>query len=366
MNNNKIKRAASKQQAVNGKNLKQSNNLRMPQVVRELAPVAHGLQYRSKAPNFKQTSRDSIIVRHREYLQDVSGSVAFTAITYSINPALIGTFPWLYSVANQYESYLFRKLHFIYEPACSTSTAGTIILCVDYDATDAAPSTKSQAMTYHNAVRSAAWEPVCYKAAVEDLSKFKRRYTRAGALPANADVKMYDVGNLFLCTSIETGTAIIGELYVEYEVELQTPQQNAIAGQQIGSAYLTAGGTFATATPFGSTPVVTAQTGGVWSIGLVGTSVAIFCNVASQFLVEVSYSVSASGTVGWTTPTLSNCAYVLVQSALLTTTTQTWIFTLVFSGPGYFIPASSGMTNSGSNLVNAGIMRIANYTASLA
>jgi hypothetical protein len=161
---------------------------------------------------------------------DVPGSVAFSATQNSINPGLPGLFPWLSGVAQRFESYVFEALKFDYETESATSATGTALLALDYDASDAAPTTKTQAMAYRSSVRSPAWSNCQLTSLKEDLAKQKSYFVRRGAVPANADVKLYDVGNLNVCTIGQANANTIGELYVEYRVRLMTPQLG-LAGQ---------------------------------------------------------------------------------------------------------------------------------------
>lgn len=200
-------------------------------------------------------SDSCVRVTHREYLSDILGSTAFTATPFAINPALVATFPWLALMASLFESYLFRKLWFVYEPACGSTTQGSVQLAIDFDAADPPPTNKAAIMSYHNAVRVAPWESMAYKATSKDLAKFGiQRFTRAGAVP-NTDIKTYDVGNFFIAVSNATGAVPFGELYVEYEVDLYTPQ-GAIASYVSSGQWLLSGGTGVNVnTPFGSTPI---------------------------------------------------------------------------------------------------------------
>jgi hypothetical protein len=207
-------------------------------------------------------------------------------------------------VAKNFESYRFRKLKFHYETEAPSSLGGSLVQSVDYDATDAAPLTKQQAMAYRNAVRSAPWEPCCHTSAREDMSKQKTYFVRPGAQPAGTDIKMYDTGNMFVCTqNVTTASAVCGELYVEYEVELLTPIWENLTGT---SGTVLAQGTAgqAAAAPFGTLPVA-----GVGQIQLVGGQNA--AGAASALVTSVTglvvgqeYTVSAlvTGTVmsGWT------------------------------------------------------------------
>jgi hypothetical protein len=190
------------------------------------APTAMSLVTKTRAPTIKTTNRGFVVI-HREFIQDVTAADSnFRNTTFSVNPGLATTFPWLSAIAGRYESYLFRRLHFIYEPICPTTTPGAVMMAVDYDASDTAPTSKVVLMAYRGAVRSAPWNITRFDASRGDLRKFGvQRYVRTAAVPANTDVKTYDVGNLQLATQNTPATpTTLGELYVEYEVEFFTPQ----------------------------------------------------------------------------------------------------------------------------------------------
>jgi hypothetical protein len=198
------------------------------------APTASTLVTKTGKPSMTTTLDKGgdarVRVRHREYIGEVvSTGVAFQVTSYPINPALVTTFPWLHNIAEVYESYVFKNLQFHYETECSTNTAGSVMLGIDYDAQDAAPVSKQQLMTYHGAVRSACWNQCCFSADSQDLHKFGiQRYMRSGAVPGGSDIKTYDVGTFYIALSgVAAGT--VGELYVSYDLELCTPQVNAVA-----------------------------------------------------------------------------------------------------------------------------------------
>jgi hypothetical protein len=169
----------------------------------------------------------AVIVRHREYLDDIDGTTAYDFSQYPLQPGIGQGFPWLSNMASNYESYTFRKLAYIYEPTCSTSTAGTVMMGIDYDAADDPPGSKTELMSFHGAVRSAPWASCCCGTDKRDLEKLaKQRYVRLGNLDPNLDLKTYDAGYLVIATQGMTSGATVGELFVEYEVEFQTPQLN--------------------------------------------------------------------------------------------------------------------------------------------
>jgi len=159
----------------------------------------------------------------------VIGSVDYVNQKLPINPGLAQTFPWLSSIARNYESHHFNRLCFNYETQSSTSKSGTVILSVDYDAADSTPLTKQEQLQMHDAVRSAAWNESCFECSNADLSRQKSKFNRSGALVANQDIKTYDDGFLVVGVSGMADATAVGELYVEYDVEFMTPVAPEVA-----------------------------------------------------------------------------------------------------------------------------------------
>ena len=93
-------------------------------------------------------------------------------------------------------------------------------------------------MSYRSAVRSPPWADSSLVAAGEDISKRKSYYVRSGSAPSGTDVKLYDTANVFVCTQGQANTNAIGELYVDYEVILMTPQLTDVGtGEAIYGVY---------------------------------------------------------------------------------------------------------------------------------
>lgn len=236
---------------------KRNNNSRMTQSgtmgATVYAPTARTKVVRTNRANVRSLPSGDIRVKHREYLFDVSSTTDnFTVATTPINPGIAGSFPWLSKIARNFESYRFNSLRYCYETEAATTLAGSMMLAVDYDCNDAAPATKQQIMTYRSSVRSAPWNPCIHNSTSEDLHKQVSFFVRSGqTLAANNDKKMYDVGNLFTATQL-TGTNTLGEIYVEYDVLLMTPEFNST---EIIGGSVVAGGTITAANPLGSVPV---------------------------------------------------------------------------------------------------------------
>jgi len=185
-------------------------------------PAAMGRVNRTGTASM-QSAGGVTTVRHREYISDVSGSIGFAASLYRINPGWEPTFPWLSAIANRFESYRFTSLRFLFETMKGSSTVGTVIMAVDYDALDDAPIEKTEILSFANATRAPVWGSCQLVCPTQDTNKFgPQRYTRNGNV-ANSDLKTYDLGNLFVATQSCVDTSLIGELYVEYTVQLFTP-----------------------------------------------------------------------------------------------------------------------------------------------
>jgi hypothetical protein len=217
------------------------------------AASAYAVGLRSGEPNVKGGFR-STRIQHRELIASIAGTSGFTvANSFSINPGLAASFPWLSTQAVGWEQYKFHKLRFCYYTRCSTATAGSMMMVPDYDAADAAPANEQIASSYRDVVEEAPWIPeVCCRLDPQAMMEpGNRKYVRTGALAANLDVKTYDSGSFFVCTTDGSATNW-GKLWVEYDVEFfvpQLPPQGEVSLEQI-----TSGGTTSSSAIFGATP----------------------------------------------------------------------------------------------------------------
>jgi len=208
------------------------------------APVANSTRSKTGSPSIMSNGR-TCVVSHTEYIADISSTSAnFFCNEYPINPGLNRSFPWLSGVATNYESYLFRRLEYSYRPLCPTSTQGTVVLAIDYDAADPKPTSKVQVNSFQETVTTVPWNKITHHSKPQNLRKFGvQRYVRTGANPANSDIKTYDIGNLFVCTSnTPSTTTTLGEIWVSYTVELLTPQLSLATTSTRGLPELPAAG----------------------------------------------------------------------------------------------------------------------------
>lgn len=274
------------------------------------APVASARAVKSAKPRLESSVGGDMRVRHREYVRDVAGSVAFGVTSIPVNPGMRPLFPWLAMIAMRFESYRFNSLRFFLNTLAPTSATGSVILAVDYDAADAAPSSKLQAMAYRSSVRGAPWQDLEWQGLGEDLHKLKSNYVRIAALPANLDIKTYDIANLHIITQGQAGTTAVSELYVEYDVTLMTPQ---IESDDTGSLSMFGNTGLSTTACFGTDCVIDPQStisasvsaagdiltfnqdfSGIWVFRAVGTVLATASTVGST--ATVTDKVNSVGT----------------------------------------------------------------------
>lgn len=195
-------------------------------VMQVSAPASNGAVIRTSAAAMRSSDK-GMVVTHREYISDVvhSDPNVFELLKFEpVNPGNPNLFPWLSQIAPRFESYKFRRLRFIYEPQSSTQSVGTVMQVIDYDASDDPPVDKTQMMAYKRAVRSPAWFASVNESTIQDLNKRSTYYVRDGSQEGIQDPKLYDVGNYILAMQSESDPYTAGELYVEYTVDLMTPQ----------------------------------------------------------------------------------------------------------------------------------------------
>lgn len=213
------------------RNVKRNNQV-LTKIVNTTANVASGSTIRG-GPGAKMVSNGNMTrITNREFISDISSSASgFSATNIAINPGSATAFPWLSAIAANYESYTFKRLSYRYVPLCPTSTPGRVTMAIDFDARDAAPTSKAVLSQYQGAVAVPVWQQGVYTANSANLVKFaKQRYVNGPTPPANSDVKTYHLGNFIIATSnTPTAAAALGELWVEYDVELQTPQIATVA-----------------------------------------------------------------------------------------------------------------------------------------
>jgi hypothetical protein len=176
-------------------------------------------------------NKKRIIVKETEYIGEVTvaNQPNFQNLyTLPCNPGQSSTFPWLYTIAKNYEKYRFLELCFFYKPEVTEFTAnvntGKVILSADYDASDAAPATKQQMEDVDPHADGMPYQLIQLTLDPKQMFQMSdARYVRIAGLPGSTDIKTYDCANFFLAVQGQVANSTIGELHVRYTVELSVP-----------------------------------------------------------------------------------------------------------------------------------------------
>lgn len=180
----------------------------------------------AQIPQFSTTHSTNIIC-HREYLGDIAGTASFDNTLYPLNPGISSTFPWLSSVADNYQEYKFHGLVFEFRSLITdfvTSGApGVVVMATNYNADVPEYATKQQMENSEFAVSVKPTNNLIH--GIECSSKettIPQRYVRTGTVPANQDLRLYDYGNFQFATQ-SNPLQNLGELWVSYCVEFFKP-----------------------------------------------------------------------------------------------------------------------------------------------
>lgn len=276
----------------------------------------------SAVPSFVDMSHATIIT-HKEYIADVvvpATPASFALRAYDINPGSSTTFPWLSSIARNFDQYEIIGMVFYFKSTSSDSAAtlplGTVIMATEYDAADANYASK-QAMEqseYSGSCKPSQdlMHPI---ECAPHLTAQSLLYVRTAAIANTNDLRQFDLGKFQIATTgLPAGTSgAIGELWVSYKIALVKPQYDkSIAGTDnyALTASLIAGG--APGTYFGAAATTIYPTQGVPLVGssISGNTINLPANPrGGHYLISYVLSMPAPYTTtaisAWT---YSNCA----------------------------------------------------------
>ncbi|ALE29759.1 coat protein [Lake Sarah-associated circular virus-38] len=212
------------------------------------------------------------VFRGSDYLGDIfSSPVAgqFTNQSFPINAALEQTFPKLAQFLQNFDQYVIEGLIFEFRSmSCdslnSTNTAlGSIIAACNYNVLQAPFASKAAMEEYEGGVSQRPSSNMqFFVECARAQSPMDVLYTRTGAIPANADLRMYDLGNFQIASQGLQGTSVnMGELWVHYQVAGLKEKIYAGFGNY-NSAYRAVGSGGNNSNPLGNTRTDTYNSGG--------------------------------------------------------------------------------------------------------
>jgi len=317
------------------------------------APTSMSRSVRTGKPSIQTMRNGDCRIVHREYIQDITSSATsntFSASSLSINPGQSAVFPWASKIAQNFESYRFRKLNFYYETEQASTLVGTVVQAVDYDSADSTPTSKQAMMQFRGSVRSAAWNASKHVSMLEDLSKKKTYFVRPSVQPANTDIREYDVGKYVIASQVTGTSVLLGEVYVEYDLELLTPIFNSSVGDC--ESFTISGGTGQAQNHFFGTDVAAVTN----SAKETGQPLTVFTDVAAgtftfqrAFTGLVTLELVGTGMTNFGTASAGTATIVqLGQSLDVGALKATGIWSVVAAPGQTFVFATSLMTTVAS------------------
>lgn len=260
-------------------------------------------------------------------------------VSYPLNAGMSSTFPWLSTIAQNYEQWIPHGIVFefqstITDTATQTRQIGSVIAVTDYDPNDPPYPTKMEAL--NSAFATETKQSNNLMCGIEcDISDRPTRilFRRTGTLQSGTNLKDYDLGNFQIMTmggTDPTSTSqlqSIGSLYVIYDIEFLKEeiysgpylraQPYIFARFQAGSTALTTALDPSTwnysfknfDVSFASNTLSwNVQTGTRWTVMIITESVATFtaANIADIALNGSGVNDYNSGTFPWKARGLPN------------------------------------------------------------
>lgn len=207
--------------------------------VRSNSIMTDTASFSGEVPAFGRTD-NSTRVRHREFVTDITvgaNPAAFTNTAYVIQPSNATLFPWLSSLAQNYQQYRIHGMVFVFKSTTSDYSAagalGKVALATNYNVRD---SNFQNMQELENAEFSVSGKPSlsrvhpieCAPNNGVPLVKWVRdaQYDASGG-----DDRLYDVGKFQFATQglpASSANATIGELWITYDIEFFKPIINRL------------------------------------------------------------------------------------------------------------------------------------------
>jgi len=284
-------------------------------------------------------NKSSMPICEREYIAEITPTAepAFSLQQFPVNPGQAAAFPWLARIAQNFEKYEFEFLRFIYKREVSefatNGVTGKVIMSFDTDASDPAPINKQQMLDTDPHADGMPCESFFMDIPQEILQKFNdAHFVRPGVLPANTDLKTYDIGTLNVACQGTAANTTVGELHVEYALRLRVPVMENTA---YGSGTLS-GATGTSASIIATSP---SAAGNIQLSSALDVVTATPLQVGAEYNVSLGCSAAANSTVTFAAVsgcTLKNQLIVASgatnSSATFTATATTATFSVTTNG----------------------------------
>lgn len=247
-------------------------------------------------PEFSNDNERCTMICHREFIADIESSIAFNVNHYRINPTIVTSFPWLSSVARNWEQYVVQGMVFEFKTTSATAIGstntglGTVVMATQYNSLAPEFTSKQQMENYEFSQSSVPSQSIIHPIECDPTQ------TQCGGIfntwdpvYSSGDTRLYDIGKFSIATvGMQADASVIGELWVTYKICLLKPRLTTIGDTydffQLDSA------TVSNSQPLGNTVLAVAGTKNSGIVTLSGTQKVI---ISSSFVgllsIEVAY-----------------------------------------------------------------------------
>lgn len=189
------------------------------------------------APTFVRAGR-GMRVTHREYIGLVVASPTanlFSLTSYSINPGMWKSFPWLSQIAANFDQWQPNGMVVTYKSLSSTysgtSSLGTVVLASDYDVYDAPYANKIEMENSEFCVSGNCARDLIHPIECNLRERFTKVLNVRHSAPTSGDsLRFYDLCNFQVATQGATAGQVCGELWLSYDITFYKEQIGSLTG----------------------------------------------------------------------------------------------------------------------------------------
>lgn len=178
-----------------------------------------------------------IRIRHREYVRDiVSIGANFRLSRIDINPGDPHLFPFLSTIAKNFEQYRLNGMIFEYRPTGGFSVGtpnasmGVVNIATNYDVLDTPFGSKVAMDAYEFSSSDIPFQKIIHpiECARRDSPLSELYIAPLGTIPQTGDPRFYYFGSTYVATSGQQTAQTLGELWVSYDVTLLKPKISGV------------------------------------------------------------------------------------------------------------------------------------------
>lgn len=197
-------------------------------------------------PSFSNNpGNDAVEIFHKEFVGDIiaSGSTAWSVVNIlSLNPGMPATYPFLASLAPNFEQYEIVGAVVVYEPTSgsisTTQGLGSIQVATQYDAADPQFGSQAEMLEYEYASSCSPNKGLVHPIECAPRNNvLARLYTRSGP---QANLQLFDLGKTTVAIAGVPASAgvVLGKLWITYHMRLYKPKvYGSIVGNTVGCCH---------------------------------------------------------------------------------------------------------------------------------